>query len=508
MPLPEHLIVSLLRNIESSGKLYKDYKFSELVKANPKEFGTKDTPEGKKRRLEVSKRLSSIKSYSPHSYFNLILKYSIDPGAALQKELKTLPPVPLEDLDTNSEQPKADGEPKETEEVSDNNSDDKEGTTKHCYRTCFCIGYCLSFLLPLCNKEYEPPQEEYDDRVPEEGDEKTPQNKNSPKSPPLTSPPPRAPPSTPSISTPSILQTKTSERKRLFPSPAMIRTPTIAGGTPSRVETPNRNAGENADELISQLSGLSMESGASSAFEAQYKARALLNQMGCIEDGSEEKPYQIWFNEEKPESHFPFTINHHQDFPFRQVSLPVYEIFMSVHTPDAEEWTLKTAVGWKGFSPAMRHMEHYCLLAEGPAQDCVHQMDRDRWVDFARFNDENAEGPEDKVGYDATVSKFQELQTAMEADLKRKRVHFILIFPAIAGQELMNAMFSHGDPKFVKKCIVDVTLPDPDEPETEYEMADILWRIAAGEGRSIKSAKKSKRARNKGLKRNKKSEDE
>ena len=97
MALPTYVILSILRNIERSGKLYKNFLLNDLVEkeGKSKEFGNP----GSDRRTEVSKKLSSIKSYSVESYFKLTQKHGVDPGAALQKELKKLPPISLEESD-------------------------------------------------------------------------------------------------------------------------------------------------------------------------------------------------------------------------------------------------------------------------------------------------------------------------------------------------------------------------------------------------------------------------
>jgi len=96
-PLPPYIVLSVLRKIESSGKLYKNYQ---LASSNPSEFGDI----GSDRREDVSKKLSSIRSYSVESYFKLIQKHSVDPGPALQKELKKLPPINLDETDIESKE--------------------------------------------------------------------------------------------------------------------------------------------------------------------------------------------------------------------------------------------------------------------------------------------------------------------------------------------------------------------------------------------------------------------
>ena len=101
-PLPPYIVLSVLRKIESSGKLYKNYHLADLLGAssNPSEFGDI----GSDRREDVSKKLSSIRSYSVESYFKLIQKHSVDPGPALQKELKKLQPINLDETDIESKE--------------------------------------------------------------------------------------------------------------------------------------------------------------------------------------------------------------------------------------------------------------------------------------------------------------------------------------------------------------------------------------------------------------------
>ena len=77
-------------------------------------------------------------------------------------------------------------------------------------------------------------------------------------------------------------------------------------------------------------------------------------------------------------------------------------------------------------------------------------------------------------------------------------------------EPLRNAVFSQGDPTFVKRSDIDVmTKPreppinDNGEPDplAEYPAVDLFWRISAGQGRTIKTATKTKRKRNIGGKR-------
>jgi len=96
--LKPFVLKSLLQNIESSGKLYKNFEpQKDLFPQNKDEFG----PPGSTLRNLVSRKFSSIKGYSPEAYSNLLIKSEVDPGAALQKELsRNHPPVPL-DKDLN-----------------------------------------------------------------------------------------------------------------------------------------------------------------------------------------------------------------------------------------------------------------------------------------------------------------------------------------------------------------------------------------------------------------------
>lgn len=247
-------------------------------------------------------------------------------------------------------------------------------------------------------------------------------------------------------------------------------------------------------------------------------ARLMLQAKGCPESGSEESPFQIWFDPEKPEAHWPFVIVRIDEFEFGNATLPMYEISLAVNAKDAEQWTLKTAVGWKHFGPNMQKLQYFCILAEGPALGVFHREERDTWAEAAEEHDLDKDrclGPEYKVCYPESIRKFDELHTALETDAKRQRVHFIILLPVEDGKELRNTVFSNPNPTELNRIIVDITHTEDvedddgedeeDGPQTnEHYGADVKWRIACGDGTARKTRSKPKPKRAVGGKRNKK----
>lgn len=142
MALKSYILVSLLKNIERSGKLYSKFNLIDLFDKKDKDAREKAEEEfgksGSERRNQVSKKISSLKKdYSVQSYFNLLEKHDIDPGKALQSALRKLPPISLEE---NAEEGAA-TEAAEANDETKGGGDEEGGMKICCHRACLNV-YC------------------------------------------------------------------------------------------------------------------------------------------------------------------------------------------------------------------------------------------------------------------------------------------------------------------------------------------------------------------------------
>jgi len=234
--------------------------------------------------------------------------------------------------------------------------------------------------------------------------------------------------------------------------------------------------------------------------EVILKVSQFLKTSNCQPDGSEEKPFVILVDPNRPEANFPFKIVEHQEFPIKKVLVPTYEIYLNVLSQDGPEWEMSIADSY--LFGSQQHLAKNAVMVQGPALDVIDHLERDRWANAARENDREAQRdgrPEDVANYELTFQKFCSLQSRLAN--KRETVHFLLIFPTGAGKELKNSHFSYGDPIFVNKILTNISLEEDDdnctknsqddeddeeedEEEGNFLGTNILWRIAFGDGKS------------------------
>ncbi len=186
------------------------------------------------------------------------------------------------------------------------------------------------------------------------------------------------------------------------------------------------------------------------------------------QDGSEENPYIIIVDLQRPESNWGFEVSEVDGIEHRDYKRDIFHIRKVITLGQEELWSASIPIEkYPGLAKRS-------VLLSGPSQDFWHAShERYHQVDFC----------------EDTKTVHETLETDIEGDLKRKVSYWLLVFPE--GTQLENHILSDDAVhvrKEVNEMVDDVVFEEGTEEEETVEIlgTDIYWRIAKSGGTRIR----------------------
>jgi hypothetical protein len=211
----------------------------------------------------------------------------------------------------------------------------------------------------------------------------------------------------------------------------------------------------------------------STTSSAKTENSVVLNQVEVLSrltmDGSENNPYIIIVDPDKPEANWGFEVSFVPQIEHRNFSRDIYHIRKVIGVSQEDEWI--ATIPTKKFPT----LASRAVLVRGPSQDFWHQ---------------DAERYHQTPFCDQTKKVHETLQTNLEANKDRLFSFWLLVFPV--GTEMENFVLS-DDAVHVKKSTLDLvgsySFVDDRNKTQEVELlgVDVHWRIAVRGGEMIRS---------------------
>jgi hypothetical protein len=401
MTVVSFVVKELLKDIERSNTPRQDFDLRKLVNNKVSVYGAS----GSDLRRAVQKKFDQVRRKPPKSYSKLLDSFQIPRGTAFERELRV-------HREKNGGGNDDDESEDESEDDSEDESEDKDEEANE-------TGDSLSSETSFSSSE--------------RGSDR--KNVSKPK-----------------------IHSKIHSKTQSSKVSALKEERTLTSGF-KRLSTKN-------SEMLSPVSLMSSSLSSSSCSRNEESVLANVKQLeGMQLEGTEEFPFIIIANIEKPERNHGFEISLVPNIEVNGFTRDSFHIRKVTSPPQANDWS--ATIPKKKF-PSLAHR---AILIRGPSQDYWHQ-------DANRYHKDNL------MECAVTKRTHEALQTAITDDGKRAFAYWLIVFPEHILLE--NHIWS-GDSTNIKKDINDMQDKFLNVDENINILGiDVYWRVAISGGEKIR----------------------